>query len=128
MEYGVVCYIHEGASFNLQSYWIVYCIRKYISIFLDFYWTTHPPDRSILQCSIGQFFIKSIFVGESGQNLHTFCHAMCVLATGRIVYIEQKHLPYHISALHYIRYWTVRCITWLFISNLLIRNIGTFHF
>ena len=59
-------------------------------ILLDFYWTTHPPDRSSLQFSIGQFFIKSIFVGESGQNLHTFCHAMCVLATGRIVYLEQK--------------------------------------
>ena len=69
-------------------------------IFLDFYWTTHPPDRSNLQFSIGQFFIKSIFVRESGQNLHTFCHAMCVLATVRIVYLEQK-----ISTLSYL------CIT-----------------
>ena len=69
-------------------------------IFLDFYWTTHPPDRSNLQCSIGQFFIKSNFARENGQNLHTFCHAMCVLATVRIVYLEQK-----ISTLSYL------CIT-----------------
>ena len=40
---------------------------------------------------------------------------------------SKKYLPYHISALHFIRYWTVRCITWLFISNLLIRDIKTFH-
>ena len=77
-----------------------YYLRKRIMIFLDFYWTTHPPDRSNLQFSIGQFFIKSIFVRESGQNVHTFCHAMCVLATVRIVYLEQKK-----STLSYI------CIT-----------------
>ena len=67
-------------------------------IFLYFYWTIHSPDRSNPQYSIGQFFIKSIFVGETGQNLHTFCHAMYVLATVRIVYLEQKT-----STLSYLR-------------------------